>query len=73
MYPEIIAAIKDKYSEDTPAMTRAKRAGNFELILISLGVYDLTKRILTHLEAQIVQETSRNRRVRNNQDGGHRG
>jgi len=51
MHPKIIEAINDKYrGEDSVAIARAKRAGTYELILVSLGQYDLLKQILEQIK-----------------------
>jgi hypothetical protein len=53
MHPKIIEAVKDKYrGGNQAAINRAKRAGTFELILVSLGNHDLLSQILNELQSQ---------------------
>ena len=54
MHPKIIEAINERFrGEDSGAITRARRAGFYELILVSLGQYDLLKQILGQLRPYI--------------------
>lgn len=53
MHPNIIKAIDERYKGANPkAITRAQKAGTFELILVSLGNYDLLQKILEELKTQ---------------------
>jgi len=58
MHPKIIEAIKERYrGDDSSAIIRAKKAGTFELILISLAQLDALQKLADQLNSKVPTET----------------
>jgi hypothetical protein len=54
MHPKIIEAIKDRYrGDDSSAIIRAKKAGTFELILISIAQLEILQKLANRLKDEI--------------------
>jgi hypothetical protein len=52
MHPKLIEAVEERYrGGDQTAVMRAKIAGTFELILVSLGQHHLLQEILETLQS----------------------
>jgi len=55
MQPKIITAVSERYQNDSKAIKRAQAAGTFELIMVSLGMYDLMRQLVESMGQQQIR------------------